>query len=88
MKAALEEAVEESRKIAEERRKIVDALVAGNDFVWIPPGEFRMGSKSSEAGDDERPRTRVRDQPGVLPGQVRGDAGGVAGGDGQQSVPL
>ena len=45
---------------AEERRKIVDALVAGNDFVLIPPGEFRMGSKSSEADGDERPLTKVR----------------------------
>ena len=44
---------------AEERRKIVAALVAGNDFVRIPPGEFRMGSKSSEAYNNERTRTRV-----------------------------
>ena len=65
-KAAAEAAAEVARRraeaaaaAAEERRKIVDALVAGNDFVRIPPGEFRMGSKSSEADDDEQPRTRV-----------------------------
>ena len=51
--------VEAAAAAAEERRKIVDALVAGNDFVRIPPGKFRMGSKSSEAYDNERPRTRV-----------------------------
>ena len=32
----------------------------GMEFVWIPPGEFRMGSKSSAADDDEWPVTRVR----------------------------
>ena len=65
-KAAAEAAAEVARRrveaaaaAAEERRKIVDALVAGNDFVRIPPGKFQMGSKSSEADDDERPRTRV-----------------------------
>ena len=32
----------------------------GMEFVWVPPGEFRMGSTSSEADNDERPVTRVR----------------------------
>ena len=32
----------------------------GMEFVWIPPGEFRMGSTSSEADRDERTVTRVR----------------------------
>ena len=32
----------------------------GMEFVWVPAGEFRMGSTSSEADNDERPVTRVR----------------------------
>ena len=32
----------------------------GMEFVWIPAGEFLMGSTSSEATDDQRPVTRVR----------------------------
>ena len=30
------------------------------EFVWVPAGEFRMGSTSSEAFDSEQPVTRVR----------------------------
>ena len=33
---------------------------AGMEFVWIPPGTFRMGSRSAEAFADEQPMTRVR----------------------------
>ena len=75
-KAAAEEArrraelaAEVARMKAEEGRKIVDALVAGNEFVRIPAGEFRMGSKSSEADDDERPLTRVRISRGFYLGK-------------------
>ena len=32
----------------------------GIEFVWIPPGEFRMGSTSRHAFSDEKPVTRVR----------------------------
>ena len=32
----------------------------GMEFVWIPAGEFLMGSTSAEADDDESPVTRVR----------------------------
>ena len=32
----------------------------GIEFVWIPAGEFRMGSTSPEARDWEQPVTRVR----------------------------
>ena len=32
----------------------------GMEFVWVPAGEFRMGSTSSEAFGDEQPVTRVR----------------------------
>ena len=31
----------------------------GMEFVWVPPGEFRMGSTSRLAKDDEKPVTRV-----------------------------
>ncbi len=32
----------------------------GMEFVWVPEGEFRMGSTSLEADDNERPLTQVR----------------------------
>ena len=32
----------------------------GIEFVWIPAGEFQMGSTSQEAAADEEPVTRVR----------------------------
>ena len=32
----------------------------GMEFVWIPAGEFQMGSTSQEAAADEEPVTRVR----------------------------
>ena len=32
----------------------------GIEFVWVPAGEFRMGSTSSDAYSNERPVTRVR----------------------------
>ena len=32
----------------------------GIEFVWVPAGEFRMGSTSREAYDDEQPLTQVR----------------------------
>ena len=70
--AALEEAVEESRRIAEEARKArrrAETAISGMEFVWVPPGEFRMGSKSSEADDDERPRMRVRISRGFFLGK-------------------
>ena len=33
---------------------------AGMEFVWVPPGEFVMGSDSEHARDREQPLTRVR----------------------------
>ena len=65
----------EARRQAEreaETRRVVESEAAldrlagasrvfdGMEFVWVPPGEFRMGSTSSEASSDERPVTRVR----------------------------
>ena len=32
----------------------------GMEFVWVPAGDFRMGSTSPEADDDEQPVTQVR----------------------------
>ena len=48
-----------------------DALTgpAGMEFVWIPPGEFRMGSTSSEANNNERPVTEVRISAGFWLGK-------------------
>ena len=41
----------------------------GMEFVWIPPGEFRMGSTSSLAWDNEKPVTRVRISRGFYLGK-------------------
>ena len=41
----------------------------GIEFVWVPAGEFLMGSTSSEAGDDGRPLTRVRIRRGYWLGK-------------------
>ncbi len=35
-------------------------VFGGMEFVWVPAGEFLMGSTSAEADSDERPVTRVR----------------------------
>ena len=36
------------------------AIFDGIEFVWVPAGEFQMGSTSRHADDDEQPVTRVR----------------------------
>ena len=41
----------------------------GIEFAWIPPGEFQMGSTSSEALSDERPVTQVRITQGFWMGK-------------------
>ena len=41
----------------------------GIQFVWVPAGEFLMGSTSSEAEDDEQPLTRVRISQGFFLGK-------------------
>ena len=44
-----------------ERLRAGDSRVFGGmDFVWVPPGVYRMGSASSEAKSDEQPVTQVR----------------------------
>ena len=49
-----------TKAASEEARRSAEAVIDGMEFVWVPAGEFRMGSRSSEAFDNERPRTRVR----------------------------
>ena len=41
----------------------------GMEFVWVPAGEFRMGSSSGLSGDDEKPVTRVRISRGFYLGK-------------------
>ena len=41
----------------------------GIQFVWIPAGEFLMGSRSRHADDDEKPVTRVRISRGFWMGK-------------------
>ena len=60
---------EAARAAAEEARKKAEAVIAAMEFVWIPAGEFRMGSRSSRANDNERPRTRVRISRGFFLGK-------------------
>ena len=69
-KAAALEAAEAARVAAEAEAKAAAEAATrlagearmfdGMEFVWIPPGEFRMGSTSSETDDDEQPVTQVR----------------------------
>ena len=42
------------------RRAGATRVFDGIEFVWVPPGEFRMGSTSRHADSDEKPVTRVR----------------------------
>ena len=42
---------------------------AGMEFVWVPPGEFDMGSNSSDAVGFEQPVTRVRISQGFWLGK-------------------
>ena len=48
------------RQPGQELRAGETRVFDGMEFVWIPAGEFRMGSTSSEAFDREQPVTRVR----------------------------
>ena len=43
----------------------------GIEFVWIPPGEFQMGSTSQRAYPDEQPVTRVRISKGFYLGKYK-----------------
>ena len=57
---------------APERRQLragTSRVFDGIEFVWIPPGEFRMGSTSRHADSDEKPVTRVRISRGYWMGK-------------------
>ena len=54
----------------------------GIEFVWVPAGEFRMGSTSRHAYSDEKPLTRVRISRGYWLGKyevTQGQWEGVMG---------
>ena len=64
-RAALEllDTVEQAQAAAEAARRRPPGesrVFDGIEFVWVPAGEFLMGSTSSEAFDWEQPVTRVR----------------------------
>ena len=69
-KAAAIEAAEAARVAAEAEAKAAAEAATrqpgdvrmfdGMEFVWVPAGEFQMGSTSSDAWNDEQPVTRVR----------------------------
>ena len=57
------EMLNEAEAVVEAVKRVAEAAknaIAEMEFVWVPAGEFRMGSTSSEAGDSEQPVTRVR----------------------------
>ena len=54
------EAFEAASRRAIEERKRTEAVIAAIEFVPVPPGEFRMGSRGKLADRDEKPLTRVR----------------------------
>ena len=73
-RAALEllDKVEQAQATVAEaaRRKAGESRVFdGIEFVWVPAGEFRMGSTSSEANSDEQTLTRVRISQGFFLGK-------------------
>ena len=61
-------AAEAAKRRAEAAKRKAEAVIAGVQFVWVPAGKFRMGSRSAEARD-ERPRTRVRISRGFYLGK-------------------
>ena len=52
--------VEAARRRAEAVRRGADEVITGMEFVRVPAGEFRMGSRTVHRTSDERPTTRVR----------------------------
>ena len=57
---SLDETRPEGSEPLDEIRAGASRVFDGMEFVWIPADEFRMGSTSSEADNDEQPVTRVR----------------------------
>ena len=74
-------------RIGLERRQMragTSRVFDGIEFVWIPAGEFRMGSTGRYAYDDEKPVTRVRISRGYWLGKyevTQGQWEGVMGGN-------
>ena len=64
--ALLEAAAEQNGPASVEE---VSEIIAGMEFVWVPAGEFLMGSTSPEADEWERPLTRVRISEGFWLGK-------------------
>ena len=85
--AAKKEAEEEAAA-AEEAKKQDEALIAGMEFVWIPAGQFRIGSNflaPKLRSSCRRRRTAIEkgtNFPRILPSQVQSDCSAVAGGHG------
>ena len=59
-KAELSLAAAEAAAEAAGRRPGETRAFDGMEFVWVPAGEFRMGSTSAEALSNEEPLTQVR----------------------------
>ena len=57
---AMAEAAAKAAAEAARRRPGESRVFDGMEFVWVPAGEFRMGSASAEAEPDEQPLTQVR----------------------------
>ena len=59
--AGVADLVEQARgRLMELGEQIEWSNSLGMEFVWVPAGEFRMGSTSSQAEEDEKRVTRVR----------------------------
>ena len=52
--------VEAARRRAESERRGAEEVITEMEFVRVPAGEFRMGSRKAHRTSDERPTTRVR----------------------------
>ena len=80
--AGVADLVELARDRLEELRPSKWSNSLGMEFVWVPAGEFRMGSTSSLAEDVEKPVTRVRISRGFWLGKyevTQGQWEGVMG---------
>ena len=64
----------------------VRAVAADMEFVWVPPGDFRMGTTSKEGDRDEYPRTQVRITQGFWFGKYEVIQTEWGGRDGNESV--
>ena len=74
-------------RTAEDPPREITSPSTGMALVRIEPGEFMMGSPDSDkdAGSRREAAPPGADHPTVLPGEIRGDAGRIRGGDGRES---